>query len=176
MRLLLDPGKDQCKPVKTVSTFNSNHIQYESIVDKDKNVSIKNYIDIIRSTLNDIINNNKTQREGRILSGNIITNYKTQRKWEIYLTTVIKFISSKDSNETRIMHSESDNIEIMIFSKTEEIIEELFKSLLKRSQDGLEKSMKGSEFIFDSTDILYYNLNKISLDRGGSDIDSPNWL
>ena len=172
----MDPGKDHCKPVKTVSTFNSNHIQYESIVDKDKNVSIKNYIDIIRSTLNDIINNNKTQREGHILSGNIITNYKTQRKWEIYLTTVIKFISFKDSNETRIMHSESDNIEIMIFSKTEEIIEELFKSLLKRSQDGLEKSMKGSEFIFDSTDILYYNLNKISLDRGGSDIDSPNWL
>ena len=36
--------------------------------------------------------------------------------------------------------------------------------------------MKGSKFIFDSTDILYYNLNKISLNRGGSYIDSPEWL
>ena len=36
--------------------------------------------------------------------------------------------------------------------------------------------MKGIEFIFDSADVLYYNLNKISLRRGGSYIDSPEWL
>ena len=36
--------------------------------------------------------------------------------------------------------------------------------------------MKGSEFLFDSVDVLYYNLNKISLNRGGSHIDSPEWL
>ena len=32
--------------------------------------------------------------------------------------------------------------------------------------------MKQSEFIFDSVDVLHYNLNKISLNRGGS-YDSP---
>ena len=36
--------------------------------------------------------------------------------------------------------------------------------------------MRGSEFIFDSVDALYYNLNKISLSRGGSYINSPKWL
>ena len=36
--------------------------------------------------------------------------------------------------------------------------------------------MKGSEYIFDSADALYYNLNKISLNRGVSYIDSPEWL
>ena len=36
--------------------------------------------------------------------------------------------------------------------------------------------MKGSEFIFDNVDISYYDLNKISLSRGGSYIDSPKWL
>ena len=36
--------------------------------------------------------------------------------------------------------------------------------------------MRGSEFIFDSADTLYYDLNKISLRRGGSYIDSPQWL
>ena len=36
--------------------------------------------------------------------------------------------------------------------------------------------MKGSEFIFDSVDKLYYDFNKVSLSRGGSYIDSPEWL
>ena len=61
-------------------------------------------------------------------------------------------------------------------SETDKIIEELFESLLARYQEGLEESMKGSEFIFDSIDILYYNLNKISLNRDRSYIDSPKWL
>ena len=33
--------------------------------------------------------------------------------------------------------------------------------------------MRGSEFICDSVDALYYNLNKVSLSRSGSYIDSP---
>ena len=74
------------------------------------------------------------------------------------------------------MHAKSDNVEIMTGSETNEIIEELFKSLLQRYQEGLEESLRGSEFIFNSVDALYYDLNKISLSRGGSYIDSPKWL
>ena len=36
--------------------------------------------------------------------------------------------------------------------------------------------MRGSEFVYDSLDVLYYNLNKVSLNRGGSYIGSPKWL
>ena len=36
--------------------------------------------------------------------------------------------------------------------------------------------MRGSKFVYDSVDVLYYNLNKVSLSRGGSYIDSPEWL
>ena len=61
-------------------------------------------------------------------------------------------------------------------SETDEIIEELLETLLQRYQEGLEELMKGSEFIFDNVDILYDNLNKISLNRGRSYIDSPEWL
>ena len=74
------------------------------------------------------------------------------------------------------MHTKGNNVEIMMGSQTDEIIEELFKSLLQRYQEGLEESMRGSEFIFDSVDALYYDLNKISLSRGGSYIDSSEWL
>ena len=73
----------------------------------------------------------------------------------------INFISSKDSDETRTMLTKSDNIEIMMGSETDEIIKELFKSLLQRYQEGLEELMKGSEFIVDSVNVLYYDLNKI---------------
>ena len=48
---------------------------------------------------------------------------------------------------------------------------------MQKYQEGLEKSMRGSEFIFDSVDLLYYNLQKINLNRKGSSyIDSPKWL
>ena len=36
--------------------------------------------------------------------------------------------------------------------------------------------MKGSDFAFDGVNYLYYDLNKISISKGGSYIDSPKWL
>ena len=36
--------------------------------------------------------------------------------------------------------------------------------------------MSGNEFVFDTIDLLHYNLHKISLNRSGSYIDSPKWL
>ena len=82
------------------------------------------------------------------------------------------------------MHSKSNNIEIKQTNitnetngnKTSEIIKELFDSLLQKYQKGLEESMKGSEFVFDSIYVLYYKLHEISLNRGGSYIYSPKWL
>ena len=65
---------------------------------------------------------------------------------------------------------------IMMGDETDEIIKELFQSLLQRYQEGLEESMKESEFVFDSVDFLEYKLNKIGLNRGGSYVDSPKWL
>ena len=40
----------------------------------------------------------------------------------------------EDSDEIRTIHTKSDNIEITISSETDEIIEELFKSLSQRYQ------------------------------------------
>ena len=61
----------------------------------------------------------------------------------------INFISSKDSEETHIMHTKNDDIEIMIRSEKDEIIQKLFESLLQIYLKGLEESMKESELIFD---------------------------
>ena len=88
----------------------------------------------------------------------------------------INFISSKDSDETRTMHTKTNNVEIMIGSETNEIIKELFESFLQKYQERLEESMRGSEFVYDSVDVLHYNLNKVSLSRDGSYINSPKWV
>ena len=107
----------------------------------------------------------------------MINDHKIKSEWKIELTMAINFISSKlNSDETRIMHEKSDNIEIVIGSETNEVIEELFKSLLERYQKALEESTRGSEFVFDGVNALYYDLNKISLNRGRSYLDSPKWL
>ena len=42
------------------------------------------------------------------------------------------------------MHTKSNNIEIMMGSETDEIIDELFKSLLQNYQKDLQESIRGS--------------------------------
>ena len=76
-------------------------------------LSTEEYLNEIRPYLNDIMNNHKIQGEQKI-----------------QLTTTINFMSSKNSNETRTMHSKSNNIEILIGNETDEIIEERFDSLV----------------------------------------------
>ena len=70
------------------------------------------------------------------------------------------------------MYSKSNNIQIMIGYEADEITEELFESFLQIYQEGLEEGMKGSKFIFDRVDPLYYKPRKISLSRSGSYMDS----
>ena len=107
----------------------------------------------------------------------MINDCKSKGEWKIQLTAEINFISLKpDSDETRIMHAKSDNEEIMVGSNTNEVIKELFKSFLQRYQEGLQEKMKGSDFEFDGVNLLYYDFNKISLNRRGSYIDSPEWI
>ena len=146
--------EDYYKPIITNGSFSNNYIQYESKGNNNKILTTSEHLDMIRPYLSDIINDHKTQGEWRIHSGNTITEHKTQSEWKIQLTMAINFISSKDSDETCAMHAKSDNVEIMIGSETNEIIEKLFKSFLQRFQEELEESMRGSKFIFDSIDVL----------------------
>ena len=52
----------------------------------------------------------------------------------------------------------------------------LSESLLQNYQKELEESKRGSKLARDSIDLLYCHLQKVSLKRGGSYIDSPEWL
>ena len=59
----------------------------------------------------------------------------------------INLISSLDITEFRIMHSKSDNVETMTGIETDDIINELSKSLLISCEE-LETRMEKSLFFF----------------------------
>ena len=82
--------EDYYKPIKNNSAFNGNYIQYNSNGDNDKNLSLQEYLDMIKPYLSDIINDHK--------------------KWEIQLTMQINFIYFKDLRETRTIRTKSDTI------------------------------------------------------------------
>ena len=73
-------------------------------------------------------------------------NLHNSGAWRIKLTIAINFISSKDAEEERVMHSSSSNIKFTSCSDANYVIDKLFKSLLSKYQDNLETSMKGSDF------------------------------
>ena len=115
------------KPVRVNYFCNNNYIEYESKGNKNKTLSVEEYLNKIRSYLKDMID-----------------NLKKSNTWKIQLTIAIYFISSKDNDEECVMHSNSD---IMINDSVDEAIKELFTSLRNWYQNNLE-SMKVTEFVF----------------------------
>ena len=53
------------------------------------------------------------------------------------------------------MYSTSDNIKSTSYNDVNEVVNELFESLLLKYQDNLETSMRGNDFTFDSVQIMY---------------------
>ena len=87
----------------------------------------------------------------------------------------VNFISSKDTRETRTIYVWSNNESIMWGSDTDDIIRELFESFLHNYQEEL-KIIKGSDFVFESVELLDYKLHRVCLRKGGPYIKSPEWL
>ena len=146
--------------LKRVYNFwKNNYMGYESNSDKNRNLSLDENLNKIETYPRDII-----------------INLQNSDKWEIQLAIAINFISSKDTEEERVMHSNSDNMKFTSWDDANEVVDELPKSLRSKYQEKLETSMKGSDFIFDSIQLLYYKCHKNFFKRDGSYIDSPDWI
>ena len=137
--------------------WKNNYITYESSDDRNKNLSVKEYLDKIQSYV-----------------GDILINLQKSNTWKIQGTIATNFISSKDVDEERVIHLKSNNIEFMSYANANEIVNELSKSLLSRYWIGLKTSMRGSDFSFESVQLLNYNCLKINFKCDGSYIDSPD--
>ena len=94
--------------------------------------------------------------------------------WKIQINMHVKFTFSRDTEETRILYVRSDNVSIMQAIDTDDIIRDIFRSFLHFQEE--LKIIKGSDFVFESVDLLDYKLHKVSLRRGRLYVKFPEWL
>ena len=146
------------KPTIVKSGYNNYYIEYRS--EGDRLLTTEEYLNLIEPYLRELINDHKNKGE-----------------WKIQLAAQINLVFLRPgSDEILVMHTKSINEEFMNGSDTDEIIKEPFKSLLQRYQENLQEKMKDSDFAFDGVNYLYDDLNKISISKGGSYMDSPKRL
>ena len=103
--------------------MNYNYIEYQSNGNKDKILSIKEYLDIIKPYLNNIIDDHKEE-------------------WKVQLIIKINFVTTKGPIKIHEKYVKSKNITIFIGHETDQIVEELFDSLLQKYQWSLENTQE----------------------------------
>ena len=113
--------KDYYEPKRISNFWNNNYIEYRSNGDKNRNLSLDEYLHKIKPYLR-----------------NMIINLQNFDVWKIQLTIAITFISSKDAEDERLMHSSSGNLKFTPYSDANDVINKLFKSLRSRYQENLE--------------------------------------
>ena len=129
-KVLYGPKKEEeyYRPRKINHAFNDNYIEYMSKGNEDKILSIKEYRIIIKPYLSNIINDHK-------------------KEWKIQLMMKINFVTTEEPIKIHDMYITSKNITILIGHNTDEIVEELFDSLLQKYQCALENTQEGSNHV-----------------------------
>ena len=86
-------------------------------------------------------------------------------------------ISTKSFEETRTIYTNSEPLEIFMGNDTEDAIDKSFNTLLQRLQHAQETLHdRGSEFIPESVELLYYHFQRIDIRRAESYIITPDWI
>ena len=152
----------------------NNYIKYTSKGDRYEKLSPKEYLNVIRPYLRDLINehkptvelnNNNTDNNNNNNNNN--NNGENDRKeWKIQLVMKNSFISVKDFEDTCTIYSASKPVEIFMGSNTEDAIDTLFNTILNRIQQAIETSNeRGSGFIHESIALLHYYFQKTDIRR-----------
>ena len=123
----VDGGNDDdyYKSILVTTSFKNNYKYYESRGDKDKKLSVKQYLYKIMPYLSDLINDHKTIRNN-------------SNKCKIQINMLVNFISSNDTGEIRTIFLWSDNKEIRSGNETDDIIKGLLNSFLTNYQNEME--------------------------------------
>ena len=103
---------DYYKPILVKSSFNENYKKYKSRGDRDKTLSVEQYLNMIISYLKELINNHKAIRNN-------------SNEWKIQLNMHIRFVSSNDTGDFRAFYVWSKNEEIRLVSETGDIVKSL---------------------------------------------------
>ena len=135
--------EDYYKPILVKSSFKGNYKYSESRGDKEKRLLVRQYLNKVISYLYDLIND----------------NWIARRAWKNQISMHVNIISSKDTGETRTIYVWSDKVRIMRGSDTDDIIRKNFRSFLHNYEKEL-KIIKGSDFVFESVELVDYKLQE----------------
>ena len=158
--------------------------------DRYENLLPKEYLNLIRSYLRDLIykhkptvelnddnnsnsnssNNNSNNSNNNNSNNNNADNTdntdNNRAEWKIQLTMQNSYISTRRFEETRTIYTKSEPVESFMGSNTEDVFDRLFNMLLQRFQHAQETSYnRGSEFIPDSVELFYYHFQRIDIRR-----------
>ena len=133
--------RDYYKPIRTDGGFagrNNNYIEYTSKGDRYENLSPEEYLDMIRPYLRDLINEHKPIDESNDDDDDDDDDDTDRAEWKIQLTMQNKCICTKDFEVTRTIYTKSEPVEIFMVSDTEDVIDKLFDTSLKRFQQAIK--------------------------------------
>ena len=148
--LFKELDRDYYKPIRTDAGFeerNDNYIDYTSKADRYENLSPREYLNVIRPYLRNLINDNKPIMELSNNNNNNNNNNNTnttnttnsnRAEWKIQLIIKNNFISVKDFDDTRTIYSASISVEIFMGSDTENMFDTLFYTILNKIQQAME--------------------------------------
>ena len=112
-----DNDDNYYKPILVKTSLKNNYKYCESRGDKDKKLSVKQYIYKIIPYLSDLINDHKTIRN-------------ESNEWKIQINKHVTFIYSNDTGETHTIFAWSDNEEFRSGNETDDIIKRLLNPFL----------------------------------------------
>ena len=139
---------DCYEPMLVKTSFKNNYEYYEIRGDRDKELSIKQYLYIVITYLAELINKKKKKNE-----------------LKIQLSMGISFMCITDKEKTRSFYVNSNNEEIRLGDD---------ESFLNNYQKDEQISRNGSNYTFESVDILSIHFHDIKLKRGKSYIEFQN--
>ena len=120
--------------------------------------------------LNNNDNNNNNNNNNK-------NNNNNHAEWKIQVVMQNSCISTEIFEETRTIYTKTEPVKDFMGSETKDVIDELFNTRLQRFQNAQETSNeRGSEFIPDSVELLYYHFQRIDIRRAESYIMSPDWI
>ena len=144
-------------PILAKECFNGNYQIYTCRGDKERNMYKTNYLEKIKPYLIPLTDKKK------------VSNQKIQLDIEINLVHLTK-------SDRIAFYVKSKNIECHPSDNSEDILNQLFDSLLKYFNDKLLICRTDSSYVFESVEGISIHFHKIDLRRGSSYIPTPEWL
>lgn len=156
-----DTDSKYYKPIELSSAFNKNFMEYEIRVDRNKNVSLKQYLEKISPHLLNLFNERQN---------------KVENKQKIQLIIGISFRHITDSSKNYIFCVNSNNILMLKADNPNDIFTKLLDSFLEKYEIEGNTLRNGSNYAFNFVDITNIKFHSFDLVRGSSYIPSLKWI